>query len=131
MMQLFNLERTWFAVTHAKNSWTRTHWWLTPSYSGEYWSIGYINQCMSALDSAYNAIERYEGEPELYELLKERIDMEWLHPAKVAIDCFRDKFSDKDYQVMRNKFKDTTTNLGMNMVGETSRMDTYINGWAD
>ena len=129
MMQLFNLERNWFATTHAKKGWTHTHWWLTPSYSAEYWTIGYINQCFDLLEKAYNAVDRYKGDAELYQSLIDNIDMEWLHPAKVAIDSFQKNFPLSEYNKMRSDFKSIITRLGMTMVGETSSMDNYLNGW--
>lgn len=129
MMALFNLERIWFNTMHAEKGWTHTFWWLTPTYSQEYWSIGYVNQCFDALDQAYNAIERYKGDPELYQSLKTNIDMEWLHPAKVAIDNYKKNFKDSEYKQMQADFKEITTRLGMSHVGETSPMDKYLSGW--
>ena len=129
MMALFNLERVWFNTMHAKKGWTHTFWWLTPSYSEEYWTIGYVNQCFDALEKAYGAIERYKSDPELYQVMKDSIDMEWLHPAKVAIDNYRKSFKDAEYKKMQAEFKEITTRLGITHVGETSPMDKYLSGW--
>jgi hypothetical protein len=130
MMQLFNLERIWFNTTHEGKGWTRTLWWLTPTYTAEYWSVGYVNECFSLLNKAYNAVERYKGDPELYQDMIDNIDMEWLHPAKVAIDSFQKYFPRSEYDGIKTKFKNTVNRLGMNCVGETSPMTTYLNGWS-
>ena len=129
MMQLFNMQRVWFNTMHVKKSWTHTFWWLTPTYTAEYWSIGYVNQCFDLLNKAYNAIERYKGDPAVYQAMVDNIDMEWLHPAKVAIDNFQKDFTKEEYNALRARFKSTVNRLGMNCVGETSSMDNYLNGW--
>ena len=129
MMQLFELERMWFNTTHEKMDWTHTFWWLKPTYDGRYWTIGYVNQAFALLDKAYKTIERYKTDPVLYENMKAYIDMEWLHPAKVAVSNFESSFSADEYNRMKSDFKTTCYRLGMNMAGETTSLEKYFNEW--
>lgn len=128
MKQLFDHERTRFNIQYTQFSWSWTAWWNKPSFSSQYWTVGYVNEAFRLLDEAYSAIEKYKNDETLYNAMKGRIDMEWLSPAKVAIDNYEENFTVDEYKQMKAKFKKVVADLGISNIGELDKIDSYLAG---
>ncbi len=128
MKQLFNHERMRFNIQYTSFGWSWTAWWNKPSFSNQYWTVGYINEAFRLLDEAYDAIEKYKNDEDLYKDMKSRIDMEWLSPAKVAIDHYEENFTVEEYKAIKEKFKQVCVELGITNLGELDKIDGYLAG---
>lgn len=128
MKQLFNHYRTQYNIQYTENGWSWHAWWNKPSFSDSYWTIGYINEAFRLLDEAYAGIEKYKNDEKTYSALKDHIDMEWLSPAKIAIDNYEDSFTVGEFNAMKAKFKSTCVRLGISHMGEHEKIDDYLAG---
>ncbi|MBQ8374303.1 MAG: DUF4838 domain-containing protein [Clostridia bacterium] len=129
MKAVYNEGRFWFARQSTENAWTYQAWWLKPTQAKSYWTLGYIEGLFSLLDEAYAAIEKYKNDEELYSSLKNHIDMEWVCPAKVAIDHFSTSYTTEHYAWMKENFKAICSKLGFQAVGEHTTLSSYLAGF--
>ena len=78
----------------------------------EYWKYDMLNGWLDKIDQARALTERYKtSDPELYKVIKEHIDIEWVCPAYYMIAYQEDSLTDERYNEMVMYFKSEIANL--------------------
>ncbi len=76
------------------------------SVGREYWKYEMLKGWLDAIDEARALVAKYQtSNPELYKVLKEHIDIEWVCPAYYALTYCADSFSNEKYNEMVMYFK--------------------------
>lgn len=126
MMQLFNECRMWFNKTFEEESWGASIGGNNPTGTLKYWDIGFVTKTFGILDEAYEAIEVYKRDEKTYNLLKRYIDLEWLFPAKVAINNFESEFTASEFKEIKTKFKRVCNEHQMIALNEFDSLDSFL-----
>ena len=126
MMQLFNECRMWFNKTFEEESWGASIGGNNPTGTLKYWDIGFVTKTFGILDEAYEAIEVYKRDEKTYNLLKRYIDLEWLFPAKVAINNFENEFTASEFKEIKTKFKRVCNEHQMIALNEFDSLDSFL-----
>lgn len=99
------------------------------SIGREYWPYETLKSWLDKIDEARALIAKYQKtEPELYKVLKEHIDIEWVCPAYYMLSCNDDSLSDETYNTMVNYFLSDISLLKDFQLAERSYMT--ITEWA-
>lgn len=91
-----------------------------------FFKFGYVNKLFDIFDEAYAAIEKYKSSPAVYAELKNRIDIEWLYPAKIAISHFRKEISVDEYNEICAKFKQICLDNNITHISETELINDLL-----
>lgn len=126
MKKAFNEARMWHARARYEGNWTWTAWQRTPTMSSGYFEYGYVNKLFGYFNEAYEKIKKYENNREVYNTLKNHIDVEWLYPAMIAISNFESKFKVEDFENICAKFKQVCTDNGITHVAEDGRITNLL-----
>ena len=118
MKKIFTEARLWHARARFDGNWSWTSWQLTPTTASGYFEYGYVNKLLGLFDEAYQKIEKYGDNAELYAKLKNRIDIEWLYPAMIVINNFESETGTAEYSEICAKFKQVCLDNGVTHVAE-------------
>ncbi len=106
MYDLFVLENNYaMVIAYDTNRITQTGI-INYAISRDYWKYEMLNGWLKQIESARALIERYKtSNPNLYKMLKEHIDIEWVCPAYYALTYASEELSDDVYNEMVMYFK--------------------------
>lgn len=98
--------------------------------SSEFWPIGLLRQWMNYIDEAYEEIKPLQtSDPERYEQIADRINLESLMPRYMLISYYLLMFSSGEQQEMKQSFKSDCERLGVNKLSEGSDLSTLTGKW--
>lgn len=126
MKKVLTEGRLWHARSRYEGNWNWTAWWKTPTMTAGFFKFGYVHKLFDIFDEAYAAIEKYKSSPAVYAELKNRIDIEWLYPAKIAISHFRKEISVDEYNEICAKFKQICLDNSITRISETELINDLL-----
>ena len=134
MKQLFDEENTWFAYLAEKYGYTgKISYTENNLVIEEYWPKGLLEGWLALIEEAYTKIEHYKkNDPNLYETLRDRINLESITFRYMQIHLYKLLYSDADSQMMIKTFKEDCAALGLTQykegIGYTDggAMDSYL-----
>ena len=99
------------------------------SIAREYFGYEMLNGWLSKIETARALTEKYKtSDPEVYAMLKEHIDIEWVCPAYYMLTCNADSLSDARYNDLVNYFKTNISALRDFRISE--RATTTVGTWS-
>lgn len=88
--------------------------------------IGFVKQIMAKIDKAYQDISIYLNDEATYTRLKYNIDLEWLFPAKIILDCYKDSYNADEYNPILRKFKSLIETMQIKEHKEFTNISAYL-----
>ena len=99
------------------------------SIGREYWPYEMLKGWLNKIDEARAAIRKYElGNPSLYKMIKEHIDIEWVCPAYYMLAYNDDSLSNETYNEMVTYFK--TDIAAIRDFQFSEKTTTMVSAWA-
>lgn len=96
----------------------------------EYWPQGLLYGWEDAIDEAYAAVEKYrESDPELYEKLRDRINLESISVRYLIIELYGGSFDAAEYRAYAQALKEDIEYLKISNQAEGSSVSELFDSW--
>lgn len=106
MYDLFLKENNWAMIIAYDTKRITQSGIINYAISLDYWEYEMLNGWLKQIDEARALIEKYKtSNPDLYKMIKEHIDIEWVCPAYYTLTYNSEKLSDDVYNEMVTYFK--------------------------
>ncbi len=110
--------------------WTKSDRSNSSWKEAEHWPYGTMKEIASMADAALKMVEHYKtSDPELYEKLYKRIEIEWMSPATAILDYYQEQMPTAELDVVKARYKKIATELGILQTQEgKSNMASFVAG---
>lgn len=129
MFDLYVQENTWALIIAYETGHITETGIINYSISRDYWDYEMLKSWLEKTDKAMSLIAKYQTKnPDLYKVLKEHIDIEWVCPAYYMMAYNADSLSSETYNEMVRRFQTDISSLKDFRFSE--RSTATIGAWA-
>lgn len=127
MYNLYVSEKDWGAYTWNANDAMSTG---SNSVKEDYWSYFVAKDWVNYVDEALLAIDYMkDSDPDLYEKTKNHINVEWMCPAFILLQFYRNDMPQAECDAMKLKMKEVIADADITVVGQgNATYESFLNG---